>query len=454
MPINNVLLTLCWNILLLFPGLESDIMKTLLVVLMILGRGCCTETHDQILSITPKTQGQVETLKNISTQFETVLWQPVAPGYINQEDQVHLFVPANSSQTVKDLLQKDAITYEVLLANTKELIELQMRNESTDPRSSSNYYEKYHSLEDIYYWINRTTQEHPSMVKVLLIGSSYEKRPLYALKLSVGETPNKKAMWIDCGIHAREWISPAFCLWIVQYSLSFYRKNYDITQILDNMDIYVLPVMNPDGYKYTWTTDRMWRKNRSLSKGSTCIGVDLNRNFDANWCTEGASHEPCDEIYCGAFPESEPESQAVADFLRSHKDSVQLYLTIHSYSQMLLFPYSCTIEEADNHNELLEMAKEAALKIRRYYRNTYKYGAGAKTIYLAPGASDDWAYKLGMNYSFTFELQDRGHYGFLLPPSHIARACKEALIAAKSIALSVIEKTRDPTNPLDGLQTI
>lgn len=68
---------------------------------------------------------------------------------------------------------------------------------------------------------------------------------------------------------------------------------------------------------------------------------------------EGASAEPCSEIYCGAYPESEPESQAVADFLRSHKDSVQLYLTIHSYSQMLLFPYSCTMDEADNHNDLV-----------------------------------------------------------------------------------------------------
>lgn len=134
---------------------------------------------------------------------------------------------------------------------------------------------------------------------------------------------------------------------------------------------------------------------------------------------EGASDEPCSEIYCGAFPESEPETQSVAHFLRSHKDSVELYITIHSYSQMLLFPYSRTLDEAENHNEMVsvslrkrsimdvqgqrsfvfhggspsrfffmdkcafskfEMVQEAAQKIRRYYRNTYRYGAGAKTI--------------------------------------------------------------------------
>lgn len=71
---------------------------------------------------------------------------------------------------------------------------------------------------------------------------------------------------------------------------------------------------------------------------------------------EGASDEPCSEIYCGAFPESEPETQSVAQFLRSHKDSVKLYITIHSYSQMLLFPYSSTLDEAENHSEMVSVS--------------------------------------------------------------------------------------------------
>ncbi|KAA8579834.1 hypothetical protein FQN60_006927 [Etheostoma spectabile] len=434
-------------------------MKTLLILFVLMNldkllkTGRCTETQDQILSITPETQEQVDVVKNVSTQYETALWQPVSPQYIKEETEVHLFVPANSTETVKDLLQKHAITHEVLLANANELIEMQTRNNSTDPRSSSTFYERYHSLEDIYHWINRTQQDNPNTVKAILIGSSYEKRPLYVLKLtcrekcffphtlnqvclsqlSVNNRPNKKAMWIDCGIHAREWISTAFCLWFVQNSLSFYKLNQDITRILDNMDVYILPVVNPDGYQYTWTTD--------VEEEPLCQQEEqLHR-------TEGASNEPCSEIYCGAFPESEPESQAVANFLRSHKDSVQLYFSIHSYSQMLLFPYSYTLDEAENHKDLLELAQKAAQAIGRYYRNSYKYGPGAKTIYLAPGGSDDWAYNLGIKYAFTFELQDRGRYGFLLPPSLISRACNEALIAVKTIALKVIEKTQAPTSP-------
>lgn len=65
---------------------------------------------------------------------------------------------------------------------------------------------------------------------------------------------------------------------------------------------------------------------------------------------------------------------------------------------------------------------------------------------LAPGGSDDWIYDLGVKYSFTFELQDRGRYGFLLPPSHIERACNEALTALKTIARRVIEKMETMTS--------
>ncbi|XP_007565387.1 carboxypeptidase B2 [Poecilia formosa] len=407
---------------------------------LLLKTGQCTKTRGQVLSITPTTQEQVEILKNVSTQYETGLWQPVSPHNIKELKQVHLYLPGNSSETVKNLLQRHNIAHEVMLPNADEIIEMQMRNDSGDPRSGSTFYYRYHTLEDIYDWINRTANDYPDKVKAILVGSSYEKRPLYALKLSLNNRPNKKAMWIDCGIHAREWISPAFCLFFVHYSLSFYNVNTEMTQILDNMDFYVLPVMNPDGYKYTWTNRRMWRKNRSPQKGTSCIGVDLNRNFDANWCTTGASSNPCDETYCGSFPESEPESQAVANFLRSHKESIQIYLSIHSYSQMLIIPYSCSMDEAENHSELYEMVKTAADEIRRYYRNTYTYGAGAHIIYLAPGGSDDWAYNLGIKYSFTFELQDRGRYGFLLPPSHIQGACNEALLAVKTIVLKVMEK--------------
>ncbi|XP_042369038.1 carboxypeptidase B2-like isoform X2 [Plectropomus leopardus] len=430
-------------------------MKTLLILFVLMNldkllkTGDCTEARDQILSITPKTQEQVDLMRNISDHYRMVLCHQAAPENIKEETDVQVYVPAIYTWTMTGLLQKHAMIYKVLVADVSELIEMQKRSDSAY-RSIETFYESYHTLEDIYNWINETRQNNPDTVEVIQIGSSFENRPLYVMKLSLNNRPNKKAMWIDCGIHAREWISHAFCLWFVQYSLSSYKTNQNMTHIFDNMDVYVLPVVNPDGYEYSWTTDRMWRKNRSVRNSSHCIGVDLNRNFDANWCMEEASKNPCRDLYCGASPESEPETQAVANFLRSHKDSIQLYLTIHAPTKMLLFPYSYTFEEAENHKDLYEMAQEAAENIKTIYNTTYTYGQGSKTIYLASGGSDDWAYDLGIKYSFTFELmghRDDGFYGFLLPPSEITRACNEALIGVRTIALKVIEKTQAPTSP-------
>ncbi|MCI4393791.1 hypothetical protein PGIGA_G00161710 [Pangasianodon gigas] len=406
----------------------------------ILRKCFCTSEQDKVLFIIAATQEQVSLLQNISSHNETVLWQPASPSLIAVKTPVHLYVRSSSVTRVTELLRAHRFSFRVMLENTQNLIQEQIRNDTTDPKSGGMTYERYHSLEDIYHLVNITSQEHPDMTKLILIGSSFEKNPLYVLKLSGRRGPVDKAMWMDCGIHAREWISPAFCLWFIKFALTFYNQNPDITTMLDEMDIYILPIMNPDGYKYTWTTNRMWRKNRSVREDSSCVGVDLNRNFDANWCTTGASSNPCSNIYCGQYPESEPEVHAVTKFLRSHKDSVKLYFSIHSYSQMLLFPYSYTHEEIPNHAELYELVQEAAIKIRRHYKNQYRYGSGAKTIYLAPGGSDDWAYDQGITYSFTFELQDLGQYGFLLPPNLISSACNEAFAAVKTIALRVIEK--------------
>uniref|UniRef100_A0A8D0GQ79 Peptidase M14 domain-containing protein n=1 Tax=Sphenodon punctatus TaxID=8508 RepID=A0A8D0GQ79_SPHPU len=242
-----------------------------------------------------------------------------------------------------------------------------------------------------------------------------------------------KAVFMDCGIHAREWISPAFCQWFVKQATRTYGKDKTMTTLLDNLNFYVLPVFNIDGYVWSWTQDRMWRKNRSNNSNTNCIGTDLNRNFDAEWAVE-ASSEPCDEVYCGTAPESEQETQVVATFIRSHLSSIKAYLTIHAYSQMLMFPYSYTFHKAPSHDELNEVAKAAVEALSSLYGTEYEYGASATTIYPSSGCSDDWAYDQGIRYSFAFELRDQGKYGFLLPESQIKPTCKETMLAVKYIA--------------------
>ncbi|KAL3067726.1 hypothetical protein OYC64_022073 [Pagothenia borchgrevinki] len=124
---------------------------------------------------------------------------------------------------------------------------------------------------------------------------------------------------MDCGIHAREWITPAFCQYFVREILQAYKTDPKMQAMMTNMDFYVTPVLNIDGYIHSWkdNTTRLWRKNRSPGPlNCTCYGTDLNRNFNANWGTLGVSFDCCDPTFCGTKPVSEPEAQAVTYFRR------------------------------------------------------------------------------------------------------------------------------------------
>ncbi|XP_052520556.1 carboxypeptidase B2 [Tympanuchus pallidicinctus] len=400
-----------------------------------------TLPRDEVLWAFPKTDKQAEDLQNLLNTTEVILWQPVVVENIQKDQEVHFYVNASSTNRIKAGLRQLTIPHKVLMGDVQGLIEKQTLNDTVNPRSSSSYYENYHSMTEIYNWMEETVRLHSDLLEKIYIGSSYEKRPLYVLKLSKRQENPKSAIWIDCGIHAREWISPAFCLWFIGHTIHLRERDRVMTTLLEHFDFYVMPVMNVDGYEYTWSkpSNRLWRKSRSSHSSSGCIGTDMNRNFDARWCGKGASPNECYETYCGPYPESEPEVKAVARFIRDHKDIIKAYITMHSYSQMVLFPYSYTMDKSKDHDELESLAKKAANAIRRTTKKIYKLGPGAQTIYLAPGGSDDWAYDLGIKYSFTIELRDTGTYGFLLPSAQIRPTCIEALSAVKEIAQHVLK---------------
>uniref|UniRef100_A0ABI7ZPC8 Peptidase M14 domain-containing protein n=1 Tax=Felis catus TaxID=9685 RepID=A0ABI7ZPC8_FELCA len=358
----------------------------------------------QVLSAFPRTSRQVQIVQNLTTTYEIVLWQPVTAEFIEKKKEVHFFVNASDVSNVKANLHDNAILFSILVEEVADLIQQQTANDTVSPRTSSSYYEQYHSLNEIYSWIEVITENYPDMVEKIHIGSSYEKYPLYVLKVSRKEQRAKNAIWIDCGIHAREWISPAFCLWFIGYN-------------------------------------RMWRKNRSFHENNRCIGTDLNRNFASkHWCEEGASSFSCSETYCGPYPESEPEVKAMANFLRKNINHIKAYISMHSYSQKIVFPYSYNRSKTKDHEELSLVASEAVRAIENTNRNTrYTHGSGSESLYLAPGGSDDWIYDLGIKYSFTIELRDKGKYGFLLPERYIKPTCTEALAAVSKIAGHVIK---------------
>ncbi|XP_029384882.1 carboxypeptidase B [Echeneis naucrates] len=386
---------------------------------------------EKVFRLKPVLDEHVTLIKELAKNIEVDFWRPESPELVTIDINVDIRVPAMYLDMVYTILHQNDMEHEILIEDLQTAVEDQA-DEEASPRTHS--YTKYNSWDNIQSWIGSIASSNPSLISKQVIGNTYEGRTMTILKLGKKSSSAKPAIFMDCGIHAREWISPAFCQWFVREALSTYGTDTQMTSLLNQMDVFVLPVFNIDGYDYTHKRNRMWRKTRSKKSGSSCIGADPNRNFDAGWCTIGASSNPCSDTYCGSRPESEIEVQNVANFIRNNKSIIKAYITIHSYSQLLLFPYSYTFELAATHSELLKVAEGASAALRSLYGTRYTSGPGAATIYPAAGGSDDWAYDLGVKYSYTFELRDTGRYGFLLPESQIKPTCEETMLAVKYIA--------------------
>ncbi|XP_078420699.1 carboxypeptidase B [Cetorhinus maximus] len=407
-----------------------------LISAVLAGPGTQRFDGEKVFRLKPTSDRAVWFVKSLASFAKVDLWRPDSIDQVAVNVDVDFRVSAQDVAKTEDLLEKSGLEYEVLIEDLQTVIEQQLDNKERSTNAHS--YLKYNHMDTINAWIASTVASHSNLMSFTEIGTSYEGRPIYVIKIGKKTGQPKPAIFMDCGMHAREWISPAFCQWFVKEAIATYGSDPIITNVLDTMDFFVVPVINVDGYSFTWSNNRMWRKTRSKVPGSRCRGVDPNRNWDAGWCTGGASTNPCSETYCGPRVESEKEVQAVANFIRLHKESIKAYLTMHSYSQMCLFPYSYTYDLVPNHNELNSIAKGAISSLASLYGTQYTYGPGATTIYLASGGSDDWAYDLGIKYSFTFELRDTGRYGFMLPESQIKPTCEETMLAIKYVANYVV----------------
>ncbi|XP_075173834.1 carboxypeptidase O isoform X2 [Anomaloglossus baeobatrachus] len=337
-----------------------------------------------------------------------------------------------------------SLSFKILVDDLSQLMVNPEETRMRRRRSISDHdYTKYHPMEEIYNWINLMTEKHSDLVTQHSLGFTYEIRPIHYLKISKPSNDPKKIIWMDCGIHAREWIAPAFCQWFVKEIVENHQKDSRIQKILKNIDLYVLPVLNIDGYIYTWTTDRLWRKSRSKYENGTCYGVDLNRNYNVKWCSFGSSTNCSSNLYCGTSPVSEPETKAVVDFVEKKKSEMICFLTMHSYSQYILTPYGYSTNLPQNYNETIKVAEMAASELKKKYGTVYKVGTFANLLYEASGTSQDWVYDLGVEFSYTIELRDNGTYQFILPEDQIQPTCEETMAGV----LTIIEYVNDKYFP-------
>ncbi|XP_030631713.1 carboxypeptidase A4 [Chanos chanos] len=390
----------------------------------------------QVLRASPESDEHVEYLKELEGDqyWGLDFWtHPVSPGV-----PVDIHVPTSSLYATTNFLTQNKVPFTVMISNVQELLDKEQaeveENSMKERNTKSFNFAAYHTLDTIYDWMNTLVAAHPNLVSKVNIGNSYENRPMYVLKFSTGA--NRPAIWVDAGIHSREWVSVASAVWMANKIATDYGVDPSVTSFLGKMDIYFSLVTNPDGYVYTHTSvspwDRMWRKTRSRNAGSTCVGVDPNRNWDAGFGGPGASKYPCSDSYHGPYAHSEIEVQNVVNLIKNH-GKFKSFISIHAYSQLLMYPYGYTCSSIPHQAELDSVGKAAVKALSSLYGTSYQVGSICNIIYQASGGSIDWSYNLGIKYSFAFELRDTGRYGFLLPSTQIIPTASETWLALKHI---------------------
>jgi hypothetical protein len=233
------------------------------------------------------------------------------------------------------------------------------------------------------------------------IGASIEGRPILAVKIGNGaDSPARPNVLFMATHHAREWVSTEMAMKLARWIADSLSR-----ALLGQRDIWIIPVENPDGYQYSFTDTRLWRKNRRLNPDGT-YGVDLNRNYPAFWGRDnvGSSDLPFSEVYRGAAPGSEPETQAIMAFHGAHPPAVSA--SFHTYSGLVLYPYGYSSGVIAPDRSLFRALAGTDLlpAVMDNVPNsvlTYYHPGPGWNLYPTNGEYTDWAYRTHGTIAFT-----------------------------------------------------
>ncbi|XP_072945696.1 carboxypeptidase B-like [Epargyreus clarus] len=416
-------------------------MKSLVLVLLV--AAACAKHEDYIgwktYFVGPSTTDQFKDLAVMVPVFELdFLSRPI----IGREGLV-LVKPEHQDSFTKALEEK-GITYYIHADNIKERLDIddeaiEAQNKLTMSRSGFRKpFDNYQPLEVYDNYLEDIARRFPNIATLVTPANSFEGHPIKYLKISTTDFQDRRkpVIVIDGGIHSREWISPP----TVAYAIRKLTEDLTETEMLHNYDWILLPIVNPDGYKFSFERARFWRKTRSTdhAQGQNCPGVDGNRNYDFFWNTVGSSSWPCHDTFAGSRPFSEVETRVVRDILHEHLERITLYITMHSFGSLIL--YSWGHNGSFSHNAFalhvvgVNMA-DAIFNATLPHFPRYTVGnAGLSPVLLASGAAEDYAHYIGVPLSYTFELpgvftSGTGFGGFTIHPRYIEQVCKETWAA-------------------------
>jgi len=317
-------------------------------------------------------------------------------------------------------------------------------------RSLTNF-EHFPRYVEIESYLKTIQEENPDFIKLTSLTTTYEGRNVYLLEIyPPTASDNTRAVFIDAGIHAREWIAVSTGLFIINSLVELFRQE-KMSNTYDSraqVKYYILPLLNPDGYEFSHTDNRMWRKNRkNPPAGSQCYGIDLNRNYDVVGFGIGASEDPCSDSYSGKKARSEPEVIAASDVVMQHSNHIRVSLSLHSYGQKWLTSWGYTTQRALDNDKLIDFGLRVTKDIAAVHGRKYDVETAAG-LYPAGGASDDFAKaKAHIPFAVTLELPPTHSYesqGFQISPSKIKSVGEEIWAGLQEVASTA---SKEPLGP-------
>ncbi|XP_035660270.1 carboxypeptidase B-like [Branchiostoma floridae] len=379
----------------------------------------------QVLRIHPEHEGHLKKLVRLE-RFEQLVDFWKGPTCLSCP--VDVRVPKNLLRKVKTLLEKTGMKYTVMVDDLQQSINMAR---SRHIRAVGFNFDDYNTYADIDSQLTDFATSYPSLASVFTIGTTYEGYYIRAIKVgSAGG--NKPAVLLEGQLHARDWIVSATLMYNIKFLLEGYGNDSQITSLMDQVDFYFIPVTNVDGYVFTHTEDRMWKKTRSVR--GLCFGVDANRNWDVHFGSS-PSDDPCSDIYHGPVAFSEPETKAVRDLVMENSDNLKAYLSVHASGQTWMTPHGWTFNSAPDYEEQDDLAGRAVSAIYSVNGISFMHGTIANINGLVGGSSCDWAYTVaGIKYSYAIQLRD----GFVLPADQIRPSADEffagLLVVAEQVA--------------------
>jgi len=365
---------------------------------------------------------------NVSTPFQAQMLRQ----YVDRGDHITFDAPTTKTPFLiavqKDFEPGFYLNVETSLCadiekvqdNIQEWFEKEAISQPDDPMS----WDRYHSLPQIHRWQANLTQTYPQLVSSIDIGQAYEGRHIRGTKIETN--PNNPIIIVEANANAREWITSATATWLINELLT--SEDPMVRNLRETIDWHIFPVVNPDGFYYSRTTDRVWRKTRRPNPYTDCVGTDLSRNFPFKWNSGGASNNPCGMDYAGPNPLSEIEAAALANYVNKNAKKITAYLSFDSTSQRLMYPFSTRDQPPLRNEEQFEQIGQAMVSaMEAKFGTKYGFGNVADSIYEASGNSVDWV-KGVHDIPFVWQYGFRNtESGFAFPHEQIVENAQEVL---------------------------